>query len=265
MEVIHFGSPNDKPPLLFIHGSYCGAWVWSRFFLPAFAQAGWWGAAISLRGHGKSEGLDRIDSFGISEYLEDIEAGTQLFNREPILIGHSLGGYLAQKYALEHPVKGLVLLSAPSLLGLQGSMQHIATHRPMLAIQLGVLMTLGSSHADMRIICDALFNVSKITENVESLFPSLQKESSRVFLEASWPDFRKPKTPVPVLALGGDEDAFIPEFEFRYEAHFWNGKSKVLRGVSHGMMLDAFWPEVAREIMGWLMSNFPVDSAVNKG
>jgi pimeloyl-ACP methyl ester carboxylesterase len=80
-------------------------------------------------------------------------------------------------------------------------------------------------------------------------------------LEASWPDFRTPKTSVPTLALGGDADAFVPEFEFRYAAHFWKGQSKVLRGVSHGVMLDSCWPEVVREILGWLTSASSLNSA----
>ncbi|MFA4994303.1 MAG: alpha/beta hydrolase [Bdellovibrionales bacterium] len=261
MEVIHFGSQSDNPPLLFVHGSYCGAWIWERFFLPAFTQAGWRGAAISLRGHGESEGREKIDSYGISDYLEDIETGTRLFNSEPIIIGHSLGGYLAQKFALERSIKGLVLLSSPSLLGLQGSVQHVAAHRPMLAMQLGILMTMGSAHADLRMISDALFCNSKDAEKLESFLPLLQKESSRVMMEASWPDFRTPKIFVPTLALGGDEDCFVPEFEYRYEAQFWKGDSKVLRGVSHGVMLDSCWPEVMREILGWLTSNFPQNSA----
>jgi pimeloyl-ACP methyl ester carboxylesterase len=261
MEVIRFGASNGKPPLLFIHGSYCGAWVWQRFFLTAFAEAGWWGAAISLRGHGRSEGLDKINSFGIADFLEDIEAGTRLFNQMPVLVGHSLGGYLAQKFALDHPVKGLVLLSSPSMLGLQGSMQHIALHNPMLAMQLGALITLGPKNADLRVIGRALFNDAKDIEKMNSTLPLLQRESSRVLAEASWPDFRQPKFAVPTLALGGDSDAFVPEFEFRYEAQFWNGQSKVLSGVSHGVMLDTCWPDVAGEIMSWLLNTFPEDGA----
>ena len=221
MEVIPFGSLSPHPPLLFVHGSYCGAWIWQQFFLPAFAEAGWCGAAISLRGHGESEGKDKIDTFGIADYLEDIETGTRLFDAPPIVIGHSLGGYIAQKFALEHSVKGLVLLSSPSLLGLHGSMQRLASRSPMLALQLGVLMTLGPANADLRLIGEALFCNSKDAEKFEGFLPLLQKESSRVLMEASWPDFRTPENFPPTLALGGDEDTFIPEFEYRYEAQFF--------------------------------------------
>ncbi|MDD3030038.1 MAG: alpha/beta hydrolase [Alphaproteobacteria bacterium] len=256
MEVISFGSRNDKPPLLFVHGSYCGAWIWAPYFLPAFEQAGWWGAAISLRGHGKSEGLERLDSFGVDAYLEDIAQGVGLFDRLPVLIGHSLGGYLIQKFALDYPVRGLVLLSSPSLLGLQGSGRHIATHSPALALQLASLMAWGPSCADTKAIASALFQDRDMAKRMIPLLPPLQRESSRVAFEASWPDFRKPKFPVPTLALGGDADAFVPEFECRYEGQFWEGESKILRNVPHGLMLDSCWPDVLREIFGWLSAQF---------
>ena len=260
MEVIHFGSPSHRPPLLFIHGSYCGAWIWTRFFLPAFEQAGWQGAAISLRGHGQSPGLERINTFGIADYLEDIEEGTKLFDRPPVLIGHSLGGYLIQKYALQKPVSGMVLLSSPSLMGLQGSARHIAVYRPNLALQLGMLMTFGPAHADFRIIQEALFKDKESAKKMEGFLPLLQRESSRATIEANWPDFRIPSHYPPMLALGGDSDAFVPEFEFRYEAMFWRGQSKVLHGVSHGVMLDSCWPDVAKEVLGWLSQAFSGDS-----
>jgi pimeloyl-ACP methyl ester carboxylesterase len=256
MEVIRFGAPNERPPLLFVHGSFCAAWVWTRYFLPAFAQAGWHGAAISLRGHGNNEGAENINAFGITDFLEDIEDGARLFDTEPILVGHSLGGYLVQKYALERSVRGQILLAAPSLMGLQNSSRHIATRNPMLALQLGILMAFGPARANTGLITAALFTDRKEAEKMAGTMPALQRESSRVFLEANWPDFRSPTSRIPTLALGGDEDDFVPEFDLRYEAQFWNGHSKVLHGVPHGVMVDPSWPLVAKEMLGWLSANF---------
>ena len=56
LEVLTAGKPSDRPPLLFVHGSFCGAWIWAEHFLPFFAEAGWECCAVSLRGHGGSEG-----------------------------------------------------------------------------------------------------------------------------------------------------------------------------------------------------------------
>jgi pimeloyl-ACP methyl ester carboxylesterase len=256
MEVIRFGEPNAKPPLLFIHGSYCGAWIWERHFLPAFAQEGWYGAAISLRGHGKSEGADKIDSFGIKEYLEDIKAGVALFDEPPVLIGHSLGGYMVQKYALELPVTAQILLSSPSLWGLASSAQHIAVCNPLLALELGKLMTLGQAFADGSVIANALFLHPQSPDSLKDDLCLLQRESSRFSMEASWPEWRLPKQAVPTLVIGGDHDAFIPTSDFRYSAAFWCGDLKILPDVPHGLMLDPCWPTVVKEMTVWLNKRF---------
>lgn len=39
-----------RPPLVFVHGSYHGAWCWRENFMPYFSAAGYDCYAISLRG-----------------------------------------------------------------------------------------------------------------------------------------------------------------------------------------------------------------------
>ncbi|MDX1655118.1 MAG: hypothetical protein R3310_07870, partial [Candidatus Competibacteraceae bacterium] len=57
LEIVHRQPqrPGDRPPLLFVHGSFSGAWLWTEHFLDYFAQAGYPAYALSLRGHGASE------------------------------------------------------------------------------------------------------------------------------------------------------------------------------------------------------------------
>eukprot|EP00955_Chlamydomonas_euryale_P040753 351801-Chlamydomonas_euryale.AAC.16 len=48
---------NGRPPLLFLHGSYHGAWCWQENFLPFFADVGYNAYALSFRGQGESVSL----------------------------------------------------------------------------------------------------------------------------------------------------------------------------------------------------------------
>jgi len=257
MEVIRFGTPGPTPPLLFVHGSYCGAWIWERFFLPYFAKAGYSGAAISLRGHGLNTDIDQIDQFGLADFIDDVGEGTKLFDRQPILIGHSLGGYLIQRYALMHEeVPGLVLLSSPSLSGLAGSSQHILMNSPLLAIQLGLLMSFGPSFADVEVIGGALYLNGIPKGEKETMTALLQCESKRITTEALWPCWEKPKKIPPTLVLGGDRDMFVPVSDFQQEAETWHAELKVLPDVPHGVMLDTCWSRVAGEIKTWLDKTF---------
>ena len=41
--------PTKPVPLLFVHGAFCGAWIWAEKFLPWFAARGYEAHAISLQ------------------------------------------------------------------------------------------------------------------------------------------------------------------------------------------------------------------------
>ncbi|MGE0108201.1 MAG: alpha/beta hydrolase [Bdellovibrionales bacterium] len=253
MEVISFGTAKEHThPLLFVHGSYCAAWIWERYFLPYFAEHGFHGAAISLRGHGQTSNNAYVDHYGIQDFLEDIDQGTKLFNKPPILIGHSLGGYLVQRYALTHEVRGMALLASPSLSGLGTSSQHILTNNPLLSFQLGMLMLLGPLYVDQNIIGRSLFLHDIPEEEYEFLASHFQRESSRVTQEAFLPCLLHPQHIPPTLVLGGASDAFIPESDLHQAAQTWNAELKIMDHVPHGLMIDPCWPKVADVVKTWL-------------
>ena len=66
--------------------------------------------ALDLNGHGKTQ--DRSDENLVESYLEDIDSIVSQYEK-PILAGHSMGGALAQLYALQNSDKlsGLVLVA----------------------------------------------------------------------------------------------------------------------------------------------------------
>ncbi len=92
-------------PLLFVHGAYCAAWVWDRHFLPFFADRGYQAHALSLRGHGASEGHERLSSWRLRDYVADVEQVIVGLSRPPVLIGHSMGGLIVQKILHRRPVR----------------------------------------------------------------------------------------------------------------------------------------------------------------
>src|SRR5476649_2140141 len=52
----------NAPPLLFVHGAWHGAWCWDEHFLGYFSKRGFSAHAVSLLGHGESEGKERLRS-----------------------------------------------------------------------------------------------------------------------------------------------------------------------------------------------------------
>ncbi len=116
-------------PLLFIHGMMHGAWCWDVHFLDYFVQHGYAAHAVNLRGRGNSEGREKLRWTRIADYLEDVDTVVRQLPCPPILIGHSMGGFVIQKYLEDHTAPAAVLLSPPPPAGLLGTTLRILTMR----------------------------------------------------------------------------------------------------------------------------------------
>ncbi len=66
--------------------------------MPWFADAGFASYAVSLSGHGRSRRRDLLDSYSISDYVNDLAEVVAELPVAPVLIGHSMGGMVVQKY-----------------------------------------------------------------------------------------------------------------------------------------------------------------------
>ncbi len=98
-------------PLLLLHGAWHAAWCWENF-LPYFVDQGYETHAMSLRGHGNSEGKEGIRWFSARDYVADLAQVVDSMSTPPVLIAHSMGGYVAQKYFESHTLPAAVLLSS---------------------------------------------------------------------------------------------------------------------------------------------------------
>lgn len=64
-----------------------------RAFLDWFAERGWPVHAISLRGHGGSEGHEMLGQWGVDHYVADVMQVIDEIGEAPVLIGHSMGRF----------------------------------------------------------------------------------------------------------------------------------------------------------------------------
>lgn len=99
---------SEKPPILLIHGSWGGEWMWDMYKEP-FVNAGFAVHSLDLRGHGKSGGS--VDGATMQNYVDDVHTVTEeLGLASPIVIGHSMGGLVALMYTAQHPSTALIAI-----------------------------------------------------------------------------------------------------------------------------------------------------------
>ena len=99
---------SGEPSLVFIHGVAVGHEVWQEHV--AYFQASRKVVAVDLRGHGQSSAAEDYPQEMFVADLQAVLAATKL--RRPVLVGWSLGGTIAIRYAALHPqeIAGLVLV-----------------------------------------------------------------------------------------------------------------------------------------------------------
>jgi pimeloyl-ACP methyl ester carboxylesterase len=263
LEIITAGESSRRPALLFVHGAFCGGWVWSEHFLPYFADLGWRSIAVSLRGHGRSAGRKQLDRFGIADYVADAASAAAGLDQPPVVIGHSMGAIVAQRLAHKHRAAGLALLAPASLAGLSGSFVHMSLNRPNLIRALKRVQSREMEAADYEAIRRGLFSADFPDDLALRYLPLFQRESFRANLELMFPQWcyllGRPR--LPALVLGGADDCFIAYAGLALSSFFWSAELRVLEGVPHAMMLDTSWRRAADFIAGWLKRSFDRPSA----
>lgn len=91
-------------PVLFVHGTWHGAWCWEEHFVPWFRDRGYNARAVTLRHHDQHH-VPGLRLTRIRDYVADVTAAAAEMPSPPVVIGHSLGGFIAQKYLEEHPAR----------------------------------------------------------------------------------------------------------------------------------------------------------------
>ncbi|MDP2639561.1 MAG: alpha/beta fold hydrolase, partial [Betaproteobacteria bacterium] len=127
-------------PLLFVHGAFAGAWCWSKHFLPYFSEQGFRACALSLSGHGGSPGRERLDWLSIADYVRDLEQAVGTVGGDPVLIGHSMGGFVVQKYLERAAAPGVVLMASVPPQGLLSASIALAFSNPGLFADLNAML-----------------------------------------------------------------------------------------------------------------------------
>ena len=161
LEVIskHPRESRHPTPLLFIHGMLHGAWCWDVHFLDYFAQQGFAAHAVNLRGHGSSDGRDKLRWTRIADFVDDVASAVRELPSPPVLIGHSMGGFVIQKYLEDHAAAGAVLLSSPPPVGLLGTALRIARRRPFVFARVNLTLSLQPVIATPQLAREAFFSV----------------------------------------------------------------------------------------------------------
>nr|WP_282571370.1 alpha/beta fold hydrolase [Methylonatrum kenyense] len=249
---------NGLPGLLFVHGAYAGAWCWEEHFLDHFAGQGFHCRAVSLRGHGASGGQTALHDTGLNDYVQDVATVVQGFSKPPVLIGHSMGGMVVQKYLETASVPAAVLLATVPHIGLGHSIARLLLRDPWLLGQMGLMQAGLDRWMDLETASRAVFSPDLPADLRARYAARMQPESRRALAEmgfANLPNRHRMASLPPMLVLAAAEDALFEARTLEQTARYYDADFVTLAGLAHAMMLERDWVRAADALNDWLQRN----------
>jgi len=238
---------DDASDILCIHMSWGGAWTF-KFYLKLFSNHGYNCHAVDLRGHGNSGG--RVEGATMQDYVEDVRSCVVGINlKNPIVIGHSMGGLIALMYSSQFGSSATISLDGSPPIEVQLISAKKQYPRSYTAYNAGMprnpikVMYALSDIPIIRLI-KMKFSLGKesgIARSNRKLGISIPKELLKQ----------------PLLFIGAENGTSLP-FGIGIEkaskqARYYNAPIIEIKGASHpGLLIGKHWKQTSIAILEWL-------------
>jgi hypothetical protein len=254
LEVISRGAVERRydTPILLVHGMWQGAWAWDHGFMDRLAESGFDVHALSLRGHGESPRREELRWYSTADFVADVGAVVSSLPSTPLLVGHSMGGWVVQHYLVDHQAPGAVLLASVPVSGIVGLGGRVIRDKPARVLRTFMTLSAYPLVSTPALAKHFLHSHEVEDHHVERHHAKLQDESFRVTLDMF--ALRRPRpraVTAPMLVLSGDRDRLFSVAEQQRTARAYGAPLEVFPGMAHNMMLDPGWEAVADRVAGW--------------
>jgi len=248
---LEHAAPAGRPcsrSVLFVHGMWGGSWYF-RNYLYGAAQAGWDAWALDLRGHGLSPAPGGLGGVGLADYVLDVRRCLDHLG-EAVLVGHSMGGLIAQKAAEGGGVAAAVFLTSAPPRGINAIewpvLSRMARYVP--AMLAGRAFTVSRAHADF------LFLNRLTPEQRDWAFPRFGAESGRAARELALGGLAVDAGAIrcPALVVGAEHDRITPAALQRRIAARYRAEYQEAVGHAHMLMLEEGWERPFKDVLAWM-------------
>lgn len=267
---------SDKPPLIFIHGSLHAAWCY-RFFQPFFARHGFQTHAVSLRGSAGSPLEEGSRPPTVADHVADLSSLMPKLKlaRAPIIIAHSIGGFVAQKWVEQDSTLDafrMILLSSTPPSGNKNIVWRVL-FRKGIGLAMRITMAFVKRTVTTKLeVCREMFFSSKDSpgfreeiEGDETLLDYM-KLLQRSGTTCDFNSLKKVVTKTgkmrgKVLVLGGLLDNLVDRDALEESARFWDADLRIVEDAPHDVMLYSRWEDIANYLLEWITASLEQNSS----
>lgn len=250
-------------PIVLLHGTNAGPWTMAPF-KSFFEEQGFACHAPTYRHHELPDGPERtaaLTGVSIADYVEDMAAFVRSLDRPPIVIGHSLGGLIAQLLNARGLIAAGVLINSSIINGTVPTTEMERALGKMFMSAGAFWETVPGQ--DFELLAAYGLNTMPPAQQHE-ICDRLLTESGQVLFElffwmydvhqATRVDVSEARAPL--LFLSGGEDKVVPPSTARSMADRYGARATFVRfaGRCHYMQLEDGWEEIARTSLDWIDS-----------
>jgi pimeloyl-ACP methyl ester carboxylesterase len=244
-----------------IHGMWGTPHVW-RHWRAVLEARGWSVHAPALRQHNAPplKPPPGLGTTSLLDYATDLEAAIKHLPAKPVIIGHSMGGLLAQILAARDLCTAAVLLCPAPPAGVFALQPSVM--RAFLRIQLRWGWWKRPHRATYKEAMYGTFNTCTNVMECEHEYAHFVHESGRVLVEIGLPflDSRRAARvdpaaiSCPTLVIGAGQDRLTPARVVRKIARRYGtvAEHREFSGQGHWVLGQPGWQEVATFVADWL-------------
>lgn len=247
--------------IVLIHGAFAGPWSFDDYNR-YFSERGHTVHAPALPYHDGDPAADPepgLTTASIADYTDAIAGLVSKSGTKPVLIGHAVGGLIAQQVAARGLASGIVLINPNSPWG------RLPATDDERAVPRGLMEGGAFWNEPMRVPFDLMapFALNKLSsEQQHAVFDRLGPESGRVMFEMffwMFDDKATIKVPFddvncPVLIVSGSDDRAVNPASGRELADMYGDRATwhVAEGHAHFLFLEPGWQGPAEAIATWI-------------
>jgi len=240
-----------KGTIVFVHGAWHGKWCWDKYWTPTFKEHGYDVVTFNLPGHDQAGRVKGINKYSFRDYVTSLEKTISALPSPPIIIGHSMGGLIVQKYLQTHPCQKAVLLASIPPYGAIRTTLHFLkksyAYPALLGLDLYRLVNTSEKASE------SFFSKDLPQEELKEYSKQLCSESYRAFLNMLLPRIKvNYHTKIPMLVVAAENDTIFSIQHNQHTAKKYNADMIIMKDIAHDAMLDVHQAQVSKAILEWL-------------
>ena len=244
-----------QPPIVLVHGAYNNATVWTNNLFPYFTALGHDVYAIQLKNNKEAYSKRTLIAYTLKAYTNKLNKLIQHIDSQYILIGHSMGGLIAQKYisTFHHKPLATCLLAAVPPYGTINTIKMMMGN-PVQLLRYTAL-TLNPAIAQKYPPSHGLLSERSDEATRKSFQSFIIRESAVALFQTFYPKLnidviRK----TPILVTGAANDNLILPKDIVKTGQLYNQEAKIYPHMGHFMMLEPDWEQKADDCYTWIQN-----------